>query len=82
MSQMPLSSLQTGDYVAVLVQRLAGTSTLISQPLAKTTIAEWGQMVGSTTPGQAPAWLASYQQGLGSSVSEEQVVVVAHEVGL
>jgi len=55
----PVSSLGTGDYVAVFVQQLSGTSTLLSQLLAKTSIAEFARVFGSTTPGlqQVPAWL-------------------------
>jgi hypothetical protein len=55
----PVSSLQTGDYVAVLVRQLSGTSTLLSQPLAKTSVQEFAQVFGSTTPGvqQLPPWL-------------------------
>jgi hypothetical protein len=55
----PVSSLQTGDYVAVYVQQLGGTSTLLSQPLARTSIQEFAQVFGSTTPGlqQIPPWL-------------------------
>lgn len=55
----PVSSLQTGDYVAVLVRQLGGTSTLLSQPLAKTSVKEFAQVFGSTTPGaqQLPSWL-------------------------
>lgn len=55
----PLSSLQTGDYVAVYVQQLGGTSTLLSQPLARTSIQEFAQVFGGTTPGlqQIPPWV-------------------------
>lgn len=55
----PVSSLQTGDYVAVYVQQLSGTSTLLSQPLAKTSIQEFARVFGSTTPSveQIPSWL-------------------------
>lgn len=57
----PVSSLQTGDYVAVYVQQLSGTSTLLSQPLARTSIQEFARVFGSTTPSeqQMPAWLPS-----------------------
>jgi hypothetical protein len=55
----PVSSLQAGDYVAVYVQQLGGTSTLLSQPLAKSSIREFARVFGSTTPGAqaVPAWL-------------------------
>jgi hypothetical protein len=55
----PVSSLRTGDYVAVLVKQLGGTSTLLSQPLAKTSIQEFAQVFGTSTPGlqQIPAWM-------------------------
>lgn len=55
----PVSSLQTGDYVAVLVRQLGGTSTLLSQPLARTSIREFAQVLGTSTPGlqQIPAWM-------------------------
>lgn len=55
----PVSSLQTGDYVAVLVRQLGGTSTLLSQPLAKTSVREFAQVFGTTTPGahHLPPWL-------------------------
>lgn len=54
-----VSSVGTGDYVAVLVERLAGSSTLMSKPLAKTTIQEFVQVFGSSTPAQEqiPGWL-------------------------
>jgi hypothetical protein len=55
----PVSSVQTGDYVAVLVRQLGGTSTLLSQPLAKTSIQEFAQVFGTSTPGlqHIPDWL-------------------------
>jgi hypothetical protein len=55
----PIGSLQTGDYVAVYVQQLGGTSTLLGQPLARTGIQEFAQVFGSTTPGlqQIPPWV-------------------------
>lgn len=53
----PVSSLAAGDYVAVLVQQLGGTSTLLSKPLARTSIQEFVAVFGSTTPGLAPGWL-------------------------
>lgn len=49
----PTAAVEKGDYVAVYVQELAGTSTLISQPLAKTTIREFVDVFGSTTPNAA-----------------------------
>lgn len=71
----PVSSLQTGDYVAVLVRQLSGTSTLLSQPLAKTSVQEFAQVFGSTTPGvqQLPPWLQAGGDLAGSQWVEERL---------
>lgn len=68
----PVSSLQAGDYVAVYVQQLGGTSTLLSQPLAKTSICEFARVFGSTTPGvqAVPAWLLA--AGAAAPAGEEE----------
>uniref|UniRef100_A0A383WC25 Uncharacterized protein n=1 Tax=Tetradesmus obliquus TaxID=3088 RepID=A0A383WC25_TETOB len=83
----PLSSLGTGDYVAVLVQQVVGSSTLLSVPLARTSIQEFAAVLGGTivSADEAPAWLV--QQGAaaaaaaaasgGASDGESQQVLVA-----
>jgi hypothetical protein len=57
----PLVPVGTGDYVAVRVRELAGRATLISEPLCRTSIAEFVRVFGSTTPQQVPAWLRALQ---------------------
>ena len=42
-------ALQAGDYVAVRIQD-AGNANLFGRPLAKTSVAEFVQLHGSTTP--------------------------------
>jgi hypothetical protein len=84
----PVSSLGTGDYVAVLVQQVVGSSTLISVPLARTSIQEFASVLGSTiiSADKAPAWLlqqgaaaaaAAASVGGGVSDGESQQVLVA-----
>jgi hypothetical protein len=65
----PVSSLSTGEYVAVLVREVVGSSTLLSVPLAKTSIQEFAQVLGGTivSADQAPGWLA--QQGAAAAAA-------------
>jgi hypothetical protein len=73
----PVSSLSTGDYVAVLVREVVGSSTLLSVPLAKTSIQEFAQVLGGTIIGadQAPGWLVG--QGAAAADLEPQQVLMA-----
>jgi hypothetical protein len=65
----PVSSLRSGDYVAVLVREVVGSSTLLSVPLAKTSIQEFAQVLGGTivSADQAPGWLV--QQGAAAAAA-------------
>lgn len=80
----PVSSLGTGDYVAVFVQQLSGTSTLLSQPLARTSIEEFARVFGSTTPGlqPVPAWMWHVALPAGGAVEDQQPGQVQLAVGL
>jgi len=65
-----LSKVGPGDYVAVLVQQVAGTGTLLSVPLAKTSVQEFAAVFdGSTTPDVqlTPRWL----QAAGAAVADD-----------
>ena len=81
----PVSGLGTGDYVAVLVQQVVGSSTLLSVPLARTSIQEFAAVLGGTivSADKAPVWLvqqgaaAAAVGGGGVSDGESQQVLVA-----
>lgn len=55
----PVASTVVGDLVAVRVQQVVGHSTLLCDPIAKTSVGEFAGVFGSCTPGtqHVPAWL-------------------------
>lgn len=64
-----------GDYVAVQVLQIVSNSTLLAQPLARTSIREFVQLFGSTTPGQvALPWT---QAGNRAGVVADHISVVS-----
>ncbi len=56
--QGPTVEVGTGDYVAVLVQAVVGTATLLTVPLARTSVTEFAALLGGTivARGDVPEW--------------------------
>jgi hypothetical protein len=71
----PVAHVGSGDYVAVLVTHLAGTGTLLSTPLARTSTAEFVRVFGTSTPSHTdvPGWLAAATGPLLAAADWQQV---------
>jgi hypothetical protein len=60
----PTCEVRPGDYVACLVTEVVGNATLLAQPLARTSVAEFTAAFGGTAPGRlatghgAAGWMA------------------------